>query len=114
MVQLQMIPADFPKVGGAQLTTFHADKIAANRSVAECGCPLRTMPPSLSSKLPFPCKPGSIEKMKKQLLDKYSSSTNNTCPHHVLPDMVGPLVIIHVNPIATPVAVHVPAQIPLH
>ena len=37
MVKLQIIPADFPRVGGAQSATFRADKIAANQFVAECG-----------------------------------------------------------------------------
>ena len=113
MIQLQIIPADFPRVGGAA-SSESTGKVAATQAVAECGCPLRTMPPGMPDKLPFACDPNNIEKMKQWLLQRYSSSTFNTCPHQILPNMKGPPVSIHVNPKATPVAVHVPAPIPLH
>ena len=114
MIQLKIVPIDFPIVGGAMPIETNSGKVAATQNLAECGCPLRTMPPGMPDKLPFACNPNNIEKMKQWLLDRYSSSTFNTCPHQILPDMEGPPVSIHVNSKATPVAVHIPAQIPLH
>ena len=90
MIQLQIIPADFPRVGGAASSESSTGKVAATQAVAECGCPLRTMPPGMPDKLPFACDPNNIEKMKQWLLQRYSSSTFNTCPHQILPNMKGP------------------------
>ncbi len=52
--------------------------------------------------------------MKAWLLQRYASSTFNTCPHRALPCMEGPPVEMHVDPGATPKACHTPANIPLH
>ena len=40
MIQLQIIPADFPKVGGAASAVFAAVKDSTTQFIAECGCPL--------------------------------------------------------------------------
>ena len=116
MIQLQIVPVDFPTGGGAlssDVNATHSD-YAINTAINGCGCPRRTMPPGLPAKLPFECNPKNVDKMKQWLLKRYGSSSFNTCPHQILPDMQGPPVSIHVNSRATPVAVHVPAQIPLH
>ena len=52
--------------------------------------------------------------MKTWLLERYASSTFNTCPHGALPCMEGPPVEIHIDPSATPKAYHTAATIPLH
>ena len=52
--------------------------------------------------------------MKEWLLDRYKSSTFNTCPHRPLPCMDGPPIEIHVDISAKPKACHTPANIPLH
>jgi hypothetical protein len=52
--------------------------------------------------------------MKAWLLDRYASSSFNTCPHRALPCMEGPPVEIHVEPSATPKACHTPANVPIH
>ena len=67
-----------------------------------------------TTSLPFPCKPENNGKMKSSLLKKYSLSTFNTCPHHVLRCMAGPFVEIYINPTAMPKACHTPASIPIH
>ena len=77
-------------------------------------CPQRTAPPSRPKELPFPCTADNNETMKAWLLDRYASSTFNTCPHRTLPCMDGPSVEIHVDPNAKPRASHTPATIPLH
>ena len=79
-----------------------------------CSCPQRQTPPPRPAELPFPCTPEHNDQMRAWLLDRYSSSTFNTCPHRALPCMAGPPVEIHVETNATPKACHTPANIPLH
>ena len=81
---------------------------------ATCSCPRRGAAPPRPSELPFPCKPENNTKMKAWLLDRYASSTFNTCPHRALPCIEGPPIEIHVDPAATPKACHTPTNIPLH
>lgn len=71
-----------------------------------CSCPQRQAPPPRPSELPFPCTPENNGRMKAWLLNRYASSTFNTCPHRPLPCMEGPPVEIHVDPAATPKACH--------
>ena len=52
--------------------------------------------------------------MKDWLLDRYSSSTFNTCPHRPLPCMSGPPMEIHIDENATPKVCNTPATVPLH
>ncbi|KAK2563731.1 Uncharacterized protein P5673_012717 [Acropora cervicornis] len=79
-----------------------------------CSCPQRDATPPRPSELPFPCTPDNNGRMKGWLLDRYASSTFNTCPHRALPSMEGPPIEIHVEPTATPKACHTPAPVPLH
>ena len=79
-----------------------------------CSCPQRDATPPRPSELPFPCTPDNNGRMKAWLLDRYASSTFNTCPHRALPSMEGPPIEIHVEPTATPKACHTPAPVPLH
>ena len=73
---------------------------------ATCSCPQREAAPPRPSELPFPCKPENNTNMKAWLLNRYASSTFNTCPHRALPCMEGPPIEIHVDPAATPKACH--------
>lgn len=52
--------------------------------------------------------------MRKWLLEQYASSTFNTCPHQILPNMNGPPIKIHVKADAVPIAFYTPATILLH
>ena len=79
-----------------------------------CSCPQRTAPPSRPSELPFAPVRENNDRMKKWLLARYATSTFNTCPHRPLSCMDGPPVEIHVDPSATPRAVHTPAAVALH
>ena len=49
-----------------------------------CDCPQRSAVPRKPATLPFAPIPENIEKMKKWLMDRYASSTFNTCPHRPL------------------------------
>ena len=79
-----------------------------------CSCPQRTPAPPHPSALPFECTPENNMKMRAWLLERYASSSFNTCPHRSLPCMEGPPVEIHVDPNAKPRTCHTPATIPLH
>ena len=79
-----------------------------------CKCPQRTAVPPKPKSLPFAPTEENIPKMKKWLLDRYASSTFNTCPHRALPCLSGPEMEIHIDDNATPKVCHTPATVPLH
>ena len=79
-----------------------------------CDCPVRSSVPNRPKSLPFEPTPDNIPLMKKWLLDHFSSSTFNTCPHQPLQEMNGPPIEIHMDPDATPRVCHTPSRIPLH
>ena len=86
-----------------------------NESECEsCKCPQRESVPPRPTLLPFEPIPENNEKMKKWLLDRYSKSTFNTCPHRPLPSMSGPPIEIHIDENAKPKTCHTAAPIPLH
>ena len=127
LLALGILPSDFPTIGGANLQCVEAKSIstaairASNAGCSEvtgnkknCDCPKRQDPPRRPQSLPFPCSPENNEKMREWLLDRYASSTFNTCPHRPLPTMDGPPVEIHLDEAATPRACHTAASIPLH
>lgn len=91
----------------AGCTKPHNDSIA-------CQCPQRETVPKRPTSLPFHCVPENNEKMKEWLLQRYASSTFNTCPHRPLPCMTGPPVEIHLDKSAKPRACHTPATVPVH
>lgn len=64
--------------------------------------------------LPFPCTPENNAKMKQWLLQTYSSSTFNTCPHRPIPCMSGPPLEIHLNKCAALLTCHKAAPNPVH
>lgn len=130
LLNLGIIPEDFPNsnfktknvhnectykssINVIRTLTNGCDTLTAKNKIS-CSCPQRTVAPSRPEQLPFPCLPKNNLKMKDWLLDRYKSSTFNTCPHRSLPCMEGPPVEIHVEESATPKACHTPANIPLH
>ena len=127
MLNLGILPTSFPEAAPIyQPVTDHGPTINVVRVATEgcnavpkscdnaCSCPQRSTTPKRPTSLPFPCTPDNNELMKTWLLERYSSSTFNMCPHRTLPCMEGPLVEIHIDPYATPKACHTPADIPLH
>ena len=79
-----------------------------------CKCPQRSAVPLRPAALPFPAKAENIPKMREWLLERYASSTFNTCPHKPLQQMAGPPVEIHLDDSAIPRVCHTPAVVPLH
>ena len=127
MMDLSIITRDFPNVAslsppctpatpqnGTQETMNAGSSSPSDSPSVTCSCQPRTLVPELPKELPFECKPENNDRMKQWLLDYFTSSTFNTCPHQPLPHMTGPPVEIHVKPDATPKAVHTPASIPVH
>jgi len=130
MMELGMLHKNFPMPGCALITNpttvSSLDDNGAINSVDQsnpldptteahlCECPKRQEVPSRPSQLPFPCKPENNAKMKEWLLQRYSGSTFNTCPHQHIPEMSGPPLEIHVNEDARPYARHKAAPIPVH
>lgn len=108
LVQLDVISQTFPQLGGA----LHQSAI--HDQPASCDCPKRTKPPSRPAKLPFECIPSNNNKMCEWLIDYFSVSTFNQCPHQELPGMTGPEVTLHIDDDAVPYAAHTPAPVPLH
>ena len=79
-----------------------------------CRCPQRSAVPLRPAALPFPAKAENIPKMREWLLQRYASSTFNTCPHKPLQEMAGPPLEIHVDKAAKPRVCNTPAPVPLH
>ena len=109
LIQLCVIPKDFPQVGAA-LESSAVEQLIKS----PYGCYLRALPPKRPEELPFPCIPQNNERMKQWLIDRFSASTFNKCPHQQLKGMTGPDIKIHIDPNATPVAVRTPATVPVH
>ena len=110
MVQLGIIPPDFPKVPPSLSE-------ACLSGEDKCSCPRRCPhPPPMPKYLPEGLRPveEDVPKLRSWLLQYYSSTTFNTCEHQKLPMMKGPPLKLHINPDAKPVAVHKPATVPVH
>jgi hypothetical protein len=128
LIALGILPPDFPTIGSAAQDAAHADCRPSHAAIrvandgcgahdaepGNCGCPKRQPPPKNPSSLPFACVPANIDKMRGWVLDRYASSTFNTCPHQTLPVMLGPPVEIHLEESATPRACHTAATVPVH
>ena len=115
MVQLGVIGHDFPQVGAAFSTHSECNVTDLETpSTVPCGCKDRQLPPGRPMELPFEATIENADKMKTWLLERYSASTFNKCPHRPLPAMEGPPIKFHIDPEATPVAMRKPAPVPLH
>ena len=88
---------------------------AEGRELAECGCLRRTLPPAAPTELPWEATVENAGKIEAWLKNLYASSTFNTCKPQPLPMMKGAKAMrILMRKDAIPVAVHRPAQIPVH
>ena len=102
-----------PIVPGCMIRGINAGCLEIDET-SKCSCPLRESVPPKPDKLPFEPTPENNDKMRDWLLDRFSSSTFNTCPHKPLPSMSGPPLEIHVQDNIVPKACHTAAPIPLH
>ena len=79
-----------------------------------CNCPRRSKPPDLPSSLPMPAIPENVNRLRKWLVDAFSSSAFNTCHHQPLQTMTGEPMDIHIDDGCPAVAVHSPIPVPHH
>lgn len=129
LLALGILPPDFPAIGSADcqrpsdvrlqtlVSTIRTMNEGCGNGVKEddkCTCPTRQPAPQRPGALPFPCTVENNVKMRDWLIDRYASSTFNTCPHHPLPVMNGPPVEIHIDEGAIPRAYHTATPIPVH
>ena len=134
MIQLFIIDEEFPVIGqcrsanGAKANELNGkdnglddnfiralhEGCSSPSDSSQCGCPQRTAVPPRPKSLPFAPTPVNIPLMKQWLLNRYSGSTFNTCPHRPLPCMSGPPMEIHIDQNATPKVCNTPATVPLH
>ena len=111
MRELGIIPHDFPKV---QARATNAAASNNESETAPCGCPRHSLPPERPGSLPFDPTEQNVDAMKLWLLNRFSSSTFNRCPHQPLPMMKVDPIKIHIDPDATPKAVYTAATVPIH
>ena len=80
-----------------------------------CKCPKRARAPDPPLELPYPATVENIPRLREYIVERYSASAFNTCTHQALPLMKSaPALRLHVDPDATPVAVHRPGIVPAH
>ena len=113
-IQLGIIPESYPRVGAAPAPIEAAPVQAVPTDRAPCGCLKRVSPPGLPESLPFEATPENTARMREWLMDRYSASTFNKCPHQPLPDMKGPPMKVHIAENATPYVTRRPTKVPIH
>lgn len=112
---LGIISQEFPSYDFVAYTANQDAAKSTQHTLAECGCPRRSLPLEKPTDLPFEVKSDTdIKRLKDWLLEYYSASSFNTCPHQPLPKMHGPPLRLMVDPDAQPVAHHTPINVPLH
>ena len=117
---LGVLPPDFPRVATVPGVAAIGPTKCSNDGVAmpgeePCTCPGRTLPPTQPPVLPFPATKENLLALKDWIMERYRSSAFNCCEKQKLPLMKGsPPLQLHLDPAVKPVAVHVPAQVPLH
>ena len=106
---------NFPTIGdtksdeGISTNTVDSSKVHD----ISCDCPRRELPPPMPTQLPFPATEEHHADIQQYILDRYKSSTFNTCEHQPLPLMTGPPMKLMVDTNATSVAHHTPVPVPL-
>lgn len=114
MVGLGIVGEDFPRIGSTVAATSTRSGHPHAGATATCGCPMRTTPPGRPPRLPFTPSMENRDEMKAWLVDRYSSSTLNTCPHQPLPAMSGPPMAIRVEEHTIPTVTRRPPNVPVH
>ena len=113
MVQLGIISPNFPQIGSS-FPKGSECSATDSAQLAECGCKQRLPTPGRPGSLPFEPVPENVDKMKSWLVERYSSSTFNKCPHTPIPAMEGPPMKLHIDPDAIPVSRKKPLPVPMH
>ena len=113
--ELDIIHETFPNsTVAATIKTSTQSTVPTTVPLASCGCPLRTDCPPTPPKLPFPATEENRHDLEKWILQYYSFSAFNVCPHQKLQVMTGEKLNITFKPDITPHAIHKPIPIPHH
>ena len=89
--------------------------VRGSGSKPSCSCPVRALPPTPPSQLPFAAIEENIPKLKEWILAEYKESAFNCCENQTLPLITNsPPMQLYVDPKAKPVAVNKCASVPLH
>ena len=125
MVDLCVLSRNFPTIGECLIT--NETNIAVNETTCTtpgkydmcesntpCQCPPRSDVPKPPSVLPFTPIESNIDKMRDWLLNEFSASTFNICPHRPLKQMEGPPIEFHVDDTAESQPCHTPSLISIH
>ena len=113
---LGIITDSFPRIGETTTDIDVSTNLVGSNVIQNtiCECPKRELPPPMPTTLPFPATEEHRADLQQYILDRYKSSTFNTCEHQPLPLMSGPPMQQMVDTTATPVAHHTPVPVPLH
>ena len=113
---LDIIQKTFPNstIAATETDTTDSSKNQTTVQLAPCGCPLRTECPPTPTKLPYPADEEHRHDLEQWILQYYSSSAFNVCPHQKLQTMTGEKLNITFKPDATPRAIHKPIPVPHH
>ena len=116
-----IIPQTFPTIGDhfinavTKQTEFpQTGCIKHKTSDEKCSCPKRSNPPPVPTALPYPATEENVDKLKQWIINRYLSSTFNTCEEQELNKISGPPLEIDVDPSVKPSAVHTPLPVPVH
>lgn len=115
LVSLGIIHPTFPNCSTESTTAVAAS--TDDLVEEQCSCPRRQRdPPPIPTTLPqgLTASEEHVNSLKDWLLDYYGATTFNVCEHQPLPLMVGEPLQLHIDPSATPVAIHKPALVPIH
>ena len=111
LADLNIISHSFPQP--MEFSTVDVLNSMNTSRMADCGCPLRQPAPDPPT-MPFPSSENNVDKLKEFIINYYSTSTMNMCPHQTLPEVAGPALHFTLKSGARPYAVHTPAVIPIH
>ena len=111
---LGIISHIFPTIGEHESPLNTASINQAQSNIAQCGCLRRTLPPLQIQDPPCEFSEKNREDLEKHILEQFSSSTFNVCPHQPWPEMHGPPMRLMIDRDAKPVAVHKAIPVPVH
>ena len=113
---LSIITDNFPTLGDTKSDEGIATNTVDSSEIHDisCDCPKRELPLPMPTQLPFQATEEHRADIQQYILDRYKSSTFNTCEHQPLPLMTGPPMKLIIDTNATPVAHHNPVPVPLH
>ena len=112
-IDIGIIPKNYPNTM-SHVASNVPDNAINTDTIAPCGCPRRQAPPPIPTNPPFPPTEENQEKIQQWILEYYSASAFNVCPHQPLPVMVGSPLKFHFRPDAEPKAHHTPIPVPHH